>query len=215
MPTTDPPKPLLTKIHPPISTNNTPRTPRRILRTQHGHHPGNLMRIARPPARLRRVLHILLLIDALPRSHQRRILNKRPQLLLELRARTAVHLRRHGAGVNSVDSGALGELARPRARHRFERGFAAAVDALAYQAGGGRDGGDADDAAGAVVRQVRERGLDEQERPEHVDVVQFVEFGDGRIFDGRDDGHAGVVDDDVDGELARFRVREVVFCRGD
>lgn len=169
------------------------------------------MIIRQPPPILLRILHHALLIHPLPRRLQRRILDPRLQLHLELLTYATIHFRRYGAWVQRIDRGALRQLPAPGPGHGFEGGFGAAVDGLPGEAEAGGDGGDVDDAAGAVVGEVRQSGLHEQDGPEDVDGVRFVEIfgGDvGNVVVGCD---GSVVDDDIDLERAGLGVREVVL----
>lgn len=61
------------------------------------------------------------------------------------------------------------------------------------------------------MREVRQGSLDDEERTKHIDGVDFTKCFRGALFDCVEAGDAGVVDEDVDLEFSRFRVREVVF----
>ena len=152
----------------------------------------------RPPTSYLRVLHQILAIHLGTDGRKRRINRPMAHRLLELLRSTSVHICRDRTGVDSVYSRALGELAGPRARHGFERGFGAAVHALLLEAERGADAADVDDAAAAVLREVWDRGFHEEERAAHVDVVEVREVVAVALFHCEVAGDAGVVDDDVD-----------------
>ena len=206
---------LWTEPKPSIRADHAPRAPPAIRRAEHAHDASNLIIIRRPPARPLLIPHKGLIIDPLAHLLQRRTLHERLHLPLKLRRRPAIHVRRHRPRVHCVDGAPLGQLAAPGARHRLERGLGAAVDGLVAEAQGGGHGGEVDDAAGAVGREVGERGLHEQEGAEDVGSVLGVEGVGGAGFEGQVLADAGVVDDDVDLELAGFGVGEVVFGGGD
>lgn len=132
-------------------------------------------------------------------------------LLLELLRRSRIHVRRHRTRIDSIDSSPLGEFTSPSPSHGLQRSFRAAVDTLPLEAERGADAADVDDAAGAVVREVRARGFHEEERAADIDVVEESEVVAVALFDGEVAGDAGVVDDDVDLQLAGLGVREVVL----
>jgi len=57
---------------------------------------------------------------------------------------------------------------------------------------------------------MRQRGLDQKQGSAHIDLVQLGKVGAIAVLDVQVRGHASVVDDDVDLQLARLGVREVV-----
>ena len=54
--------------------------------------------------------------------------------------------------------------------------------------------------------------MDEQEGTEDVDLVLPVEIGNSAVLDGEVLGYTGVIDENVNLELAALGVREVVLC---
>lgn len=183
---------------PPISTNNLARTPAGIRRAQHPHDARDLPRVRGPPPVGGGGLDDVVGVDAGPGPHERRVLDPALDGPLELVAVGGVHGALDGAGVDGVDGGALGQLAGPHAGHGLDGGLGPAVDGLPQEAAVGADGGEVDDAAGAVRGQVRRRRLHEEERAEDVDPVGGVEVLDRDLGQLAVDGHAGVVDQDVD-----------------
>lgn len=147
-----------------------------------------------------------------PDSCERRVDSPVAHLLLELLRSAGVHVRRNGARVHSVHSSTFGELARPRPSHRLQRRLGAAVDALALKAERGTDAADVDNAATAVVRQVRHGSLHEEKRTADVDVVEVGKVRSVALFNCQVAGDACVLDDDVDLHLVALGVREVVLC---
>ena len=65
------------------------------------------------------------------------------------------------------------------------------------------------------MRQIGESGLDKQSGTQNVDSVALVEVARVDITKWNVGRNAGIVDDDVDLEFARFRMRKVVLCGGD
>ena len=130
------------------------------------------------------------------------MLNERLDKPLKLIRVARVHLRQHRAGIDGVNGTVLRKLPRPRASHSLDGGLGTAVDRLADEPASGANGAQVDDAAAAVRREVRLGGLDEEERAEDVDLVGNVKVGDLDVGDLVVVGDAGVVDDDVDLELA-------------
>jgi len=193
---------LHSEQHPPISTNNLSRTPPSLTGAKQPHHPRHLLPVRWPPPRPRFRLAQVLCINPLPRPHQRRMLDKRPDMLNKPIRHIRIHFCQHGPRIDGIDRTPLAQLSRPRPRHGLERRFGPAVDRLADKAGGARDGRDVYDPAGPVRGEVRLRGLDEKQGAQDVDAVRGVKVGHLDLRDGVYDGHAGVVDDDVDLELA-------------
>lgn len=205
----------ITKFKPSIRANHTPSTPPPFLGTKHPNHARDFRHIPGSPPRLLCALDIHLVINPLPFPHQRRIQHERLHLRLKRFARALVHVRGHRTGIDGVDGGTLAEFAGPGARHGFDGGFGAAVEGLFHETHAGRHGREVDDSPGAVVGEVRESGLHEQDGAEHVDGVEFREHVRGDVGQRVVCGDGGVVDDDVDLEFGGFRVGEVVFRRGD
>lgn len=85
---------------------------------------------------------------------------------------------------------------------------------MAHETETGGYGGEINDAAGAVVGEIGEGGLHEEDGTEDVDGVLAGEFFGGDGAEGPFFGDAGVVDDDVDLEFAAAGVGEVVFGGG-
>ena len=83
------------------------------------------------------------------------------------------------------------------------------------EAEAGANAAEVDDAAAAVVGEIRERGFDEQQGAQDVDVVHPAEIGRVAGLDCSVLGHAGVVDDHVDLQFAGFGVGKVVQGRRD
>lgn len=175
------------------------------------------MRVGRPSAFVLCSVQKVLVIEALSGALQWSTLDEGLHVVQKLLGALAgwVHDRGHGAGIDSVDGGALGQLAAPGARHGLERGLGAAVHGLAAKAETGGDRTDVDNATRTVGGEVRDGGLDKKEGAQDVDGISFVEFLHRDGFDGHYGGEAGIVDQDIDLKFARLWMREVVLRRGD
>lgn len=132
-------------------------------------------------------------------------------LPLELLGRACIHVCCDRTRVDSIDSSSFSKLSCPSASHGFQRRFGAAVDALPLESERGADTADVDNAAGAVVRQVRGGRFHKEERAAHVDVVERGEVVAVAFFHCQIAGQSSVVDNDIDLQLATLRVREVVL----
>lgn len=122
-----------------------------------------------------------------------------------------VHVGGHWTWVDGVDRGTFGQLAGPGSCHGLESGLGAAVDGLRLVSERGRDGGQIHDATGAIVGKVGESSLHEEQGSTNIDVVLSRKLLAVDVFYQVVAGHACVVDDDANLELAGFWVLEVVF----
>lgn len=77
--------------------------------------------------------------------------------------------------------------------------------------GGSR--GDVDDAAGTVIGQVRECGLDQQCGCSHIQIERLLEEVNVKVLDGLGIDDGGVVDENID--LKWPGLAEVSFCSFD
>ncbi|OSS47731.1 hypothetical protein B5807_07349 [Epicoccum nigrum] len=195
-----PPPPSRPRHHPsPRRTNTAPRHPRALPPTDHPHHRGRLIHIRGPAPQHARRPHHLLPIDPRPNLGQRRITEQRKDDMRHV-ARYAIvqACACHGPHRHRVHRGALSELARPHARHGFQRALAAGVGGRVLQPHRRADAGDVDDAPGPVGGQVGDRGGDEQRGASRVEVERPVVRRRCQCLQGLRVGHARVVDDDVD-----------------
>jgi len=151
-------------------------------------------------------------INARSFSHQRRRPDEIRHSLLELGRRASVHVRRDGAWIDGIHGGPFTEFACPSASHGFERSFSAAVDGLCNESETAANARNVDDPSRPVFRQIWHGGLYEKQRSTHVDVVLKGKVFCITILDDPIHADAGVVDDDVDLELAALRLGEVVLC---
>lgn len=118
-------------------------------------------------------------------------------------AALAEHVGQHGARVDGVDGGVLGELAGPGPGHGLEGALGAAVEGEVRQAALLARAGHVDDAAGAVLGQERLGRADEEDGAQDVGAVRLVEVLGGDALDRARDHLGGAVDEDVDLGLAR------------
>lgn len=209
-------------LHAAIGTDDTARRPPALLGAKHINRPRNLCREPRSPTAHGPPHNLVEPLRVRPGHVQHGffaiILGQRGGVDVRLvdlpkrLARLRVHVAPGRARIDGVDGGAAGQLAAPGARHGFERRLAARVHRLALVADGRRHARHVDDAARAVVGQVRRHGLREEERRQDVDVVHALElFGHNGALLGvvheLVGGDAGVVDENVNLEGAGGAVR--------
>jgi len=122
-----------------------------------------------------------------------------------------VHVCRDRAWVDGIDGASLCQLAGPRPCHALEGCLGSTVDGLALESQRRADGREVDDASRAISGQVLYRSLQQQQRTAHIDVElsgKVLAVDILNVVVARD---TGVVDDDVELELAALRVRKIVL----
>lgn len=223
---------LQAKSHPAVGAYNAPRRPSRFGQAEHPHHPGNLLAVRRPTPSILRHFIDLLLVHALSWRGERRRLDERLVLRNKRLVVAPVHVRRNGPRVDGVYGAALCELTRPCPCHALQCSFGAAVDGLALVSERRADRRETDDATRAVMWQVGNRRLQQQQRSTHIDVELPRKVFAINLLHNVVPRYARVVDDDCRGtvslhplalrvpslptvelEFARFRMLEVVLGR--
>lgn len=158
------------------------------------------------PTGLASISYEFLRIDALPFFHQRRILYEWLHLLLEVCTCTRVHVCRYRTRIDSVDGCPFGQFPRPGPGHVLYGGFGTTIHRLANEAEARGDGGKIDDTSGAIVWEVGERRLQQKNWSKDIDVILLVESINSDILQRLVSGYTGVIDYDIDLELASLRM---------
>lgn len=191
---------MRTKDHAAVGTDDLAGDPRSLGSGKHGDDSSNLIGLTSTATGNLGLLDDGGVIDTRTHSHEGSVLNEWLDETLELIRVARVHLRADGTRVDGVDGTVLAELTSPGFCHGLESSLGTAIDTLSDETQTGAHTAKVDDAAGAVVGEVRLSSLNEQQRTPNVDIEADVEVLWLDVGDLVVEGDTGAVDEDVDAE---------------